>query len=333
MVPLLDDVHGIGPCLDAILGQHDRTSRIVEVLVADGGSTDGSRQEIALRSTNDDRVALVENPERYVPTGLNLCIAAARGEVIVRVDSHTVIAADYVDTAVALLDESGAAVVGGPMRPIGREPFGEAVAWALCSRWGIGGSRFHDVAFEGPSDSTYMGVFPRATFERFGVYDTAFVRNQDDELTYRIRAHGGVVWVSTRLHSSYQPRGSAAALFRQFRGYGHYKPLVLRRHGSAVRARHLAPPLVALGWLLLPVSVWLPLLCVPAALHLAVTAAVAGTSGDNRSRRWVALLAMHLGYGVGFIAGVPSALRDRGPQRDASARAAPPPATPRGEAS
>lgn len=330
LIPLLDDIGGIGRCLDAVVSQRTDSCRITEIVVADGGSTDGSRDVVA--EWPDPRVQLLDNPDRYVPGAMNRALGASTGEVIVRVDSHTTIEPDYVETAVQVLEETGADAVGGPMRPVGATPFGEAVAWALRSPWGIGGSRFHDETHEGPVDSAYMGVFPRRTFERVGGYDPAFVRNQDDELTYRIREQGGTVWLSPRIRSHYEPRGTIRALVRQFRGYGRFKPLVLLTHPSGLRLRHLAPPAVVLAWLAAGVGLVAGerqrLLTVPAAAHLVAVAAAAGT-GDGRYRdRVVALLGMHLGYGAGFLEGLADVLRgarSAGPP-DVSAAAGPSPA-------
>lgn len=327
LIPLLDDIGGIGACLDAVLAQQTDSCRITEIVVADGGSQDGSREVVA--GCLDSRVRLLDNPDRYVPGAMNRAIRATTGEVIVRVDSHTILEPDYVETAVRVLAETGADVVGGPMRPIGATAFGEAVSWALRSPWGIGGSRFHDETYEGAVDSAYMGVFPRRTFEEMGGYDPAFVRNQDDELTYRIRERGGTVWLSPRIRSHYEPRGSVRGLLRQFRGYGRFKPLVLVTHPSGVRLRHLAPPATALGWLVggagMVTGGRRRLLAIPAAAHL-VAVAVAARRGDGRYQdRALALLAMHLGYGVGFLEGVGALVsgeRSAGPP-DVSAAAGP----------
>lgn len=304
MIPLFNDRSGIGPCLDAVLAQDDDRSRIAEVLVADGGSTDGSRELLAARAASDPRIRVIDNPARFVPAGLNRAIVEAASPVIVRVDSHAVLAPDYVDRAVATLERTGADVVGGPMRPRGDSAVGDAVAWALCSRWGIGGSRFHLEGAEGETDGVYMGVFRRATFERYGAFDERFARNQDDEFTYRVREQGGRVWLDPSLRSTYTPRSSFRALWRQFRGYGRFKPLVLRTHPGGARLRHFAPPLVAAAWLLLPFAVLWPWVAIPAGVHL-VSVGVAAEPGSpgwwNRCR---ALLVMHLGYGVGFLRGL-----------------------------
>ena len=252
----------------------------------------------------DPRVRLLDNPDRFVPYALNLAVDAAPSPVIVRVDSHTVIAPDYVDAAVATLLRTGADVVGGPMRPTGETPVGRAVAWALTSRWGIGGSRFHLEGAAGETDSVYMGVFPRTTFERFGRFDERFSRNQDDEFTYRVREQGGRVVLDPAMRSSYTPRDDFGALYRQFRGYGRFKPLVLRTHPSGLRLRHLAPPLVALAWAALPLAVFRRRFLVIPVAHVVAVVAAAEPAKPGWPARARALLTMHLGYGFGFLRGL-----------------------------
>ena len=246
-MPLFDDRHGIGPCLDAIRAQTEATSHVERILVVDGGSTDGSREAVNELAAKDARVVLLDNHDRFVPYALNLAIGQAESPVIVRVDSHAVIAPDYVDAAVDALHRTGADVVGGAMSPVGDTPTGEAVAWALTSRWGIGGSRFHLEGAAGETDSVYMGVFPRTTFERFGRFDERFSRNQDDEFTYRVREQGGRVVPRPRdpldVHATRRLRGPVPPVPR-------VRPVQAAGPPNApggLRLRHLAPPLVAVG--------------------------------------------------------------------------------------
>jgi glycosyltransferase involved in cell wall biosynthesis len=304
VVPLFNDRDGIRPCLDAVLHQEDRVGRVEAVLVVDGGSTDGSRETVGEIAAVDSRVRLLDNPDRFVPYALNRAVDAAPSDVVVRVDSHAVVAPDYVDRAVDALGRSDADVVGGPMRPEGSTPTGRAIAWALCSRWGVGGSRFHLDGEAGETDSVYMGVFPKSTFERFGRFDVRFSRNQDDEFTYRVREQGGRVVLDPAIRSTYTPRDDFGALYRQFRGYGRFKPLVLRTHPSGLRLRHLAPPAAALAWAALPLGLFRRRFLVLPALHVAAVALAAEPARPGWLARARALLTMHLGYGFGFLRGL-----------------------------
>lgn len=310
VIPLYNDVDTIAACLKSALDQACESATIEAILVADGGSTDGSRAVVESLARRDPRVALVENPGRHVSTGLNLLIGASDADVVVRLDAHTTIAPDYVETAVQVLAETGADVAGGPLRPYGTTPTGQAVAWALNSRWGTGGSRFHQTGHRGRVDAVYMGVFPARTFHEHGMYDERFVRNQDDELTYRIAEQGGLVFLEPRLVSSYLTRQTMTGLWRQFLGYGQYKPLVLATHPNGARLRHFMPALAVGSWVAaLLFAKRRPLIGIAPVVHASSIFLAAKPFQAGRGRRWAAIMTMHLAYGSGFIAGVGRALR------------------------
>jgi len=190
-------------------------------------------------------VRLLDNPAGSAPPALNIGIRAARGELIARVDGHTIIAPDYLRRCVETLRETGADNVGGLMRPEGRGYVGRCIALATGSRFGVGNSRFHYDERGGEVETVYLGCFRRMVFERVGLFDEGLVRNQDDELNDRIVASGGRIWLNPRIRSTYYNRGSYRSLWRQYYQYGYWKAPVLRRHPRARRARHLAPAALA----------------------------------------------------------------------------------------
>ena len=181
-----------------------------------------------------------------MPTGLNLALAAAEGEIIVRVDGHTNIEADYVRWCVEALERTGATNVGGRMDAVGRGRFGEAVAAATSSPFGVGGARFHYSNTEEWADTVYMGAWPRWVFEEIGLFDEELVRDQDDEFNYRLREHGGRILLSPKIKSVYSNRSNPLALWKQYFQYGFWKVRVLQKHPKQMRPRQFAPPLFAL---------------------------------------------------------------------------------------
>ena len=132
ILPVRNEARSVRACLRSVLEQ-DYPAERMEILVADGRSEDGTRDLIAQAARSDARIRMVDNPGRIVPTGLNAALRESRGEVIVRVDGHTQIARDYIAQSVEALRRTGADVVGGGMRPVGRAPFGRAVALATST--------------------------------------------------------------------------------------------------------------------------------------------------------------------------------------------------------
>lgn len=296
----------------------------MEVLIADGESDDGTRQHLQERCAKDPRLVLVDNPGRIVSTGLNACIARARGEVIARLDVHSEFAPDYLAQCIAALARTGADNVGGAWVARGTGPTGAAVAAAFQCRWVVGGARSRDTEFEGEVDTVYLGCWPRGVFEHYGGFDEALVRNQDDEHNLRLRLAGARIWQSRAIRSTYQPRNSLKHLFSQQRQYGYWRPFVMRKHGQPGAPRQLVPAAfvaaVAGGVVLLPFTA-LPLAALAAAygayLALACTAA-AKAAGDWAllPRLPAAIAAFHVGYGLGTWRGLWDIARSRAPSSD-----------------
>lgn len=321
VLPVRNEEAHLEPCLQSILAQDYPADRM-EILIADGRSEDGTRSLVGVHAERDPRIRLVDNPGKIVPTGLNAAIREARGEVIVRVDGHTTIEADYVSESVSALERTGADVVGGKMHAVGRGPFGRTVAMATSTPMGVGGSRFHYADREEPAESVYMGVFRRDLFRRFGWFNERMVRNQDDEFNYRVRKGGGTVFLVPQLRSTYSPRESPRALFRQYFQYGLYKVRVGLLHPRMIRPRHLIPSaftLLLVALLLLTAGLpgaWpAPVLLLLA--HMGASLLLSIGPGLRDPGSWLlvpaATLILHLAYGAGVIGGGLAALMGRPP--------------------
>jgi len=319
IVPCRNEKRHIAEFLKTLLAQELEREWRLEILIADGLSDDGTRG--LLRQYKEVRV--IDNPGRIVSTGLNAAIAAATGEIIVRMDVHTTYAPDYIRQCVRVLQETGADNVGGPWVARGRGLLGSAIAAAFQSRFCTGGGKAHDPGYEGEVDTVYLGCWTRSAFDRAGLFDPGLVRNQDDEFNFRLRRVGGRIWQSTRIKSSYEPRNSLPALFRQYLQYGFWKVAVIRKHRSLAAWRHLAPAL-----LVSTILIWLFATAMSAVLQmhqaavatgaaletelavyfLACVAAAAPLARTLDSRVLLLLPGVmavyHFAYGLGFLIGV-----------------------------
>ncbi|HEU4460740.1 MAG TPA: glycosyltransferase family 2 protein [Methylibium sp.] len=332
IVPCRNEAAHVDAFCEAVAAQRLPAGIGLEVLIADGESDDGTRAKLDARAAADARFVVIDNPGRIVSTGLNACIARARGEVIARMDVHTTYADDYLAACLAALQASGAANVGGPWRAEGEGAMERAIAAAFQSRWVAGGARSRDLAYEGPVDTVYLGCWPRGVFARHGGFDETLVRNQDDEHNLRLVKAGELVWQTPSARSSYRPRASLGRLFEQQRQYGAWKPAVWAKHRRAGSWRPFAPgalvgALAVLGlatasspWLPLETAAWVQLafglLLGSYALYLiAATAVIARTlprpRGEVAGDLPAVIATMQLGYGIGLWQGVPGLLRAR----------------------
>jgi succinoglycan biosynthesis protein ExoA len=289
----------------------------VEVLVADGGSTDGSAGLLETEAERAGlRLSVLENPQRIVATGLNACIRRAEGDLIVRIDCHSRYPTDYLRRCAEAAEATGAWNVGGIFRASGRTPTERAVAAAMDSPLGgINWTRDAGAGGRVETDTVYCGAFRPVAFERAGLYDESLVRNQDDELNMRIRHAGGKIVFDPAIHALYTPRGSFGALFRQYFEYGRWKVPVMRKHRQVATARSLAP--AAFVGSLVVLAAAAPVsrearrgLAAELALYAACVAGAAVVAARGRDeptrllpRVVAAFPVFHLGYGTGMLAG------------------------------
>ncbi|MBI5170003.1 MAG: glycosyltransferase family 2 protein [Candidatus Eisenbacteria bacterium] len=296
--------------LDAVRAQDWPRDRM-EILVADGRSTDATRALVERVAARDPRVRLVDNPERFVAQGLNRALAASRGDVIVRVDGHCRIPAGYVRAGVQALRAQALACAGGPVRALGETPIARAIALAMSTPFGVGGATFRFSREECDVDHLPFGVWPREVFERLGGFDEALVRNQDAEFSDRLRRAGGRIRLLPEQVSDYWSRASLGGLWRQYHGYGFWKVRVIRKRGGWPSSpRHLVPAAFVLGVSggVLAAAVtqaWALAFAVPAlyAAFLALaTVATWVTRGDGAAALLpLTLPVLHTAYGAGFL--------------------------------
>jgi len=317
IIPVRNEDAFIRQSLAAVLTQ-DYPSDHMEVLVIDGGSNDNTREIVQAMMRDYPILHLLDNPQKITPAALNVGVRHARGKYIIRVDSHTIVAPDYVRQCVALLDTTDAVNVGGLMQPVGQTYVGQAVALSTTSPFGIGDSKFHYDAREQYVDTVYMGAFRREIFDKAGLFDEELIRNQDYELNIRIREAGEKILLSPKIVSSYTPRSSLSALWRQYFQYGRWKVRTLQKHPQSLRWRQTIPALfvgsffisflLGLGW---TPALWMFGFILSAYL---LTNLVASTMVASRGG-WqylpvlpVVFATIHFSWGLGFWYGIALAL-------------------------
>ncbi|CAD5372627.1 Glyco_trans_2-like domain-containing protein [Rubrivivax sp. A210] len=315
IVPCRNEAAHIADFLDSALAQRLPADCTLQLVVADGASDDDTRLLLDRRAALEPRLVVIANPARITSAALNRAIECAEGEIVVRMDVHTVYAEDYVAACVATLQRTGAACVGGAWLPVGEGGRQRAIARAFSSPFGSGGAASRRPDLEGEVDTVYLGAWWRAELLRLGGFDEALVRNQDDELALRIVRGGGRVWQSASIRSWYTPRGSFLALFRQFWQYGYWKVAVIRKHRLPASPRHLVPfAFVALLASLLAAGLIWPLAWRVAGGLTAAYALAALAGAAALDKPWQAPLqwagiawataCMHFGYGLGFARGL-----------------------------
>jgi succinoglycan biosynthesis protein ExoA len=319
IIPARNEEQSIGACLDSVLAQDYPN---LQVVVVDGSSTDRTADAVAARMADDQRVELLHNPRRNIPSSLNLAVSRARGRWLVRVDAHSTIGTDYVRRAVARLREGCWAGVGGRKDAVGSTAAGQAIALALASRLGVGNSRYHYGTTVTEVDHLPFGAYPVQVIRDAGGWDERLTANEDFELDHRLRSAGGRLLFDPAMVIRWQCRETIADLYRQYHRYGRGKVDVTWLHPRSLKARHVAPPafvLYAAGSLAAGRRHPARALAMLAPYLLAVTleSLRVGRRLERSSARAflpAAFVAMHVGWGVGFWTGVGTRLVARPPE-------------------
>jgi cellulose synthase/poly-beta-1,6-N-acetylglucosamine synthase-like glycosyltransferase len=312
-MPVFNEEHFIARSLEQVLAQDYPADR-VEIIVVDGRSTDNTRGIVREFQHRHPQIQLLDNPDRFRATGLNLAIRQSTGDILVCVDGHCEVSSDFVRQGVQLLDEHPEAwCVGGPTRHVGRNTFAQAAAIAMSQRVGVGTATHRFAGFEGYADGVQFPAYRRWIFDRVGMFDEAMVRTEDDELSFRIMQAGGKVYVSPRVRYKYYVRDTLGKLFQQYVQYSFWRIPVFRKHARPTTMRQIVPVLFYLTMLVLLVAgiVWrepLVALALPG-IYLAIIGAVGLSTIPKVGLKVgllvpLAILTMHVAYALGMVYGL-----------------------------
>jgi succinoglycan biosynthesis protein ExoA len=314
VMPVRNEAAHIQSSLEAIFKQ-DYPLTAIEVIVADGRSTDDTRRIVSRFAMQYPNLRLLDNPGRITAKALNLAIAQARGEIIIRVDGHCEIAPDYVRHCVEHIQQGGVDGVGGSVETIGKSWIAQCISVAMSTPFGVGGAAFRTqkerTLFV---DTIPFPAYTRSAVVKAGPYDEEMVRNQDDEYNYRLRNLNARLLLAADVRSRYYSRDSLPSLWRQYFQYGFWKVRVFQKHPRQMRLRQFVPPtfvaglsgaaVLALfnpaGRVLLGMVVALYLLA-----NLSASAWVAARRGWQ-NLPWLPIIyaILHIGYGLGFLIGL-----------------------------
>ncbi|WP_422071317.1 glycosyltransferase family 2 protein [Tranquillimonas rosea] len=310
VVPVLNEAGAIEACLRSLL-ESDDFARRTQVIVADGGSTDGTQQIVRdLAEHAFPNISLIDNPDRLQSAAVNRAAMdqPAPRKLLIRCDGHSVYPEGYVRrVAEALTARPEAASVATVMDATGNRGFQRAAAWVTDTPIGSGGSAHRGGRRSGWVDHGHHAGFRLDWFRRIGGYDPAFSHNEDAEYDYRLAQAGGRVWLESDIRLQYAMRPTLAALWRQYMNYGMGRARTRQKHEMRLKARQIAPALhVALTAFALLVSPVLPAALLYPAFYiavLAVTSVVGAAKLRSTAGLWAgpALAAMHFAWGIGFL--------------------------------
>lgn len=314
IMPVRNEEHFIERSLDTLLRQTYPKNRF-EVIIADGMSEDRTRDLINGSAAKASmRVLVLDNPKQIAPTALNIALSKARGDFVVRIDGHCEIDPDYISNCVELLQSGKADGVGGPIETIGSDARSRAIALAMSSKFGVGGSAFRTIDDrEMYTDTVAFPGYSKEIINKAGPFNEELVRNQDDEYNYRIRKLGGRILLSPKLRSRYYSRSTYRSLWRQYFQYGYWKVRVLQLHPRQMRIRQFVPLAFVCSFIVLLAlsfvsgtarTVFTAFVGIYLAVGLIASIGLAGWNVKAVILIILSYFVLHFSYGLGFLTGL-----------------------------
>lgn len=322
IIPCYNEERFIGKALENLADQY--TPEDYEIIVVDGISVDRTRQIIgAFRQSHPElSIRVVDNPARNIPRALNLGIAAAHSEIIVRIDAHAAPSPGYIRRCVELLSESKAAVVGMPCRvqPGAETTMAHAIALAVSHSFGIGDAKYRLKG--GPAqqavDTVAFASFRKSLWSELGGFDENLLTNEDYDFNYRVRLRGDTVLLDRSEHCDYFARTTLTSLAAQYFRYGAWKARMIRRRPRSIKLRHLVAPVFVTSIILLAAvgfwrSVGWMLLAMELAAYFMAATAFGYQAGRRNHEQLPVILTMalvfftiHFSWGTSFVMGLVS---------------------------
>ncbi|HEY5729200.1 MAG TPA: glycosyltransferase family 2 protein [Anaerolineales bacterium] len=315
IVPCYNEQSTIRLLLEAIYRQTFPRAEM-EVVIADGMSTDSTRESIAAFQSDfpDLAVRVVDNTLRSIPSGLNRAIEVSRGGIILRLDAHSKPYPDYVENSVKALEDGRGDNVGGvwEIHPGADTWIARSIAVAAAHPLGVGDALYRHAKSAAEVDTVPFGSFHRVLIDRVGMFDESLLTNEDYEFNARIRKAGGRIWLDPSIRSIYFARSTLMELARQYWRYGFWKWHMLRRYPDTLRWRQALPPLFVFSLFGLAITaIFLPFFIFILAVELLVYLFImllAGVQAGFRQRRPsivlglpLAIPVMHISWGSGFL--------------------------------
>ena len=319
IIPCLNEEKFIAGCLDSVLA-NDYPQDQLEVLVIDGMSEDNTRTILSKYVNEYPRITCLDNPDRITPRALNIAIAEAKGDVIMRMDAHTTYDREYISKCMRALEENEADNVGGIWEIVPRDQtlIGRSIVKCLSHVFGIGTAYYRLGASQRPRwvDTVPFFCCKKAVFQDIGVFNEKLRRGQDMEFNLRMKKAGYRTLLVPSISSRYFARSDMKTFCQHNWTNGVWAILPFYYSDVVpVSPRHLIPLFFALGILgtacmalLSQVGVWLflAILGTYVAANLTASASIAMREGDPRYLLTMPIIfaSLHFGYGFGSVWGV-----------------------------
>lgn len=313
VIPCRNEEKYIGKCIESFLKQ-SYPMELLTIIISDGMSTDKTREVIKDIKKNNDNVVLLDNVGLSAPKGMNLGIRYTDSEIVIIFGAHAYADENFVLENVKALENKEVGCAGGVITTINETTKGAAIAEAMSCPFGVGNALFRYAERESFVDTVAFGAYRRTLLDEVGVFDEELVRNQDDELNFRVQKSGAKILLSPKIKSTYFGRGDFKKLWRQYYQYGFWKVRVIQKHKRPASIRHLIPLMfvlfLSMGGILSLFSALIRIMyIIILGLYLFLDLVFSAKISFAKNIKYFLYLVvtfplLHTSYGLGFILGI-----------------------------
>ena len=288
----------------------------IEVILVDGLSSDKTKQkmlEFQSNETSFGRIIVKDNPGKYLACGWNVALKEVTGDIVLRVDAHTVFPEDFVSKNVECIS-GGESICGGKVISIleDNSQINRVMLEAENSMFGGGFTFFRRGEVCKYTSTLAFAAYKKDVFNSVGLYNERLVRTEDNDMHYRMQKAGYKFFFTPDIVSYRYCRSTFSKLVRQKFLNGYWVGLTMGVQPKAFSVFYLVPLLFVLGLFFVgivafftPNLLLIYLAAYIAVLILSLIAAIA-KSGFYPALLLLPfiLLSLHIGYGVGTIKGL-----------------------------
>ena len=313
IIPCRNEEKYIEKCISSFLEQ-SYPKELTTIIISDGMSTDNTRNIISELQKDNTNVVLLENKELTAPKGMNLGIRYSKSEIIIIFGAHAYADKEFISESVKALENTEVGCAGGIITTINESTKGAAIAEGMSCPFGVGNALFRFSDKECFVDTVGFGAYRKELLNEIGYFDDEFVRNQDDELNFRVIKSGAKILLSPKIKSTYYSRGDFKKLWRQYYQYGFWKVRVIQKHKKPAAFRHLIPLLFVLflivGGLLSMFSKFIAIpfliiLSLYAIMDLVFSFKISSAKKFGYFKYLILTFPiLHISYGLGFLLGI-----------------------------
>jgi GT2 family glycosyltransferase len=314
VIPCRNEVNFIAECVEAVYNSIFSSDVELSILIVDGMSDDGTREEIQRLQHQYSNLFLIDNKRQLTPYAFNLGIHFKSYDYIQIVGARHILSPNYIQTSLDILKEQNSIwCAGGKLVNVYVNNQSELISKAMSTSFGMGIGNFRTLEESCFTDTVTSPMYPSWVFDKIGYFDERLVRNQDDDFNYRVTSNGGKIWYENSIHLKYYVRASFSGLKKQFFQYGYWKVFVNQKHKAVTTLRQLVPPLFVLGVLLYPIICLLNISLIDDVLSLSFLAYLTllvyfSIQMSSNLFQFIGLiqtfLILHFSYGLGYLKGI-----------------------------